>query len=81
MKQTTTTGNETVKENPASALMRQRAELKSELQRMSREELIAECIENTEQKEMAIYFLLETKQHDKFISYSNQKEKEANYVI
>ena len=52
-----------------------------EAQELSKEELIAECIENTERKEMAEYFLMETKQHSAFVAYSTKIEKEAGYVI
>lgn len=82
-KQTSNTGVNTQvkKENVASILMRQRPDLESELRELSKEELIAECIENTERKEMAEYFLMETKQHSAFVAYSNKMEKEAGYVI
>ena len=81
-KQSTNTGvNTPVKENVASILMRQRPYLESELRELSKEELIAECIENTERKEMAEYFLMETNQHKAFVAYSTKIEKEAGYVI
>lgn len=65
------------KENVASILMRQRPDLESELRELSKEELIAECIENTERKEMADYFLMETNQHSAFVAYSTKIEKEG----
>lgn len=81
-KQVSNTGvNTPVKENVASILMRQRPDLESELRELSKEELIAECIENTERKEMAEYFLMETNQHKAFAAYSAKIEKEAGYVI
>ena len=77
-KQSTNTGvNTPVKENVASILMRQRPDLESELRELSKEELIAECIENTERKELADYFLMETNQHKAFAAYSNKIEKEG----